>query len=135
MSERTSDPDLDIEEGGGPPYGTAWTLEVTGDAGWSADLEHAAPLPRIDETIELIQSDGSRHRFQVRDVVHVVQPSATGRPAVREEGSGPNSIVTGEEESGRPRLLRAGLPRVVASPADVEPSQPTTTQAADTIRP
>lgn len=109
--------DLDVEEGGGPPVGTAWTLDVVGPDGWSADLEHAAPLPRVGETLELIHIDGSRQHLQVRDVIHVLQPSASDRPAVRDEDAGPNSIVVDDGRSS-PRLLRAGLPRVVASPVD-----------------
>lgn len=51
---------LTVDEGGGPPLGSAWTLEVDGEAGWSADLEHAAPLPRVGERIEFIGEDGRR---------------------------------------------------------------------------
>lgn len=115
-SDQEPGADLDVEEGGGPPIGTAWTLEVGGDERWSADLEHAAPLPRVGETIELILVDGARQRLQVREVIHVLQPSATDRPAVREETSGPNSIVVDGGPGATPRFLRAGLPRVVADP-------------------
>lgn len=118
MSDQERDADLDIEQGGGPPTGTAWTLEVAGDEGWSADLEHAAPVPRVGETIEVIHVDGARRRLQVREVIHVLQPSATDRPAVREETSGPNSIVVDMAPGATPRFLRAGLPRVVAGPAE-----------------
>jgi hypothetical protein len=105
---------LDVEQGGGPPIGTAWTLEITGEQPWSADLEHAAPLPRIGEAIELIRADGSRRFLRVRGVIHVVQPSATDRPPVRGETHGPNSTVDDPGASAGSRLLRAGLPRVVA---------------------
>lgn len=121
MTQSEHDPPLDVEEGGGPPIGTAWTLDVVGDAGWSADLEHAAPLPRIGETLEFIRTDGSRQRLQVREVIHVLQPSASDRAPVREEASGPNSIVRDDARVTGPRLLRAGLPRVVASPVDPAP--------------
>ena len=109
---------LTLDEGGGPPFGTAWTLEVEGDAGWSADLEHAAPLPRVGEQIEFIGEDGSRHNFRVIQVVHTLQASASERPPVRAEQSGPNSIVTNGAGDDPPRELRAGLPRVVVVPAD-----------------
>lgn len=109
---------LDVEEGGGPPLGTAWTLDIVGNEPASADLEHAAPLPRVGEAIELIRADGSRRFLRVREVIHVVQPSASGRPPVREEDSGPNSTVAGGPAAGEPALLRAGLPRVVAVEVD-----------------
>ncbi len=119
--ERTPDEretPLGAEEGGGPPIGTAWTLDVEGDAAWSADLEHAAPLPRIGERIEFIGADGRRQAFRVTEVVHTLQPSASDRPPVRAEEGGPNSIVTDVANETVPRSLRAGLPRVVVVPAD-----------------
>ena len=109
---------LGAEEGGGPPIGTAWTLDVEGDAAWLADLEHAAPVPRIGERIEFIGADGRRQAFRVTDVVHTLQPSASDRPPVQAEESGPNSIVTDVASETVPRSLRAGLPRVVVVPAD-----------------
>jgi hypothetical protein len=109
---------FDVEEGGGPPLGTAWTLDIVGDEPESADLEHAAPLPRVGEAIELIRADGSRRFLRVRQVIHVLQPSASQRPPVREEDAGPNSTVAGGWGAGGPALLRAGLPRVVAEEVD-----------------
>ena len=109
---------LTLDEGGGPPIGSAWTLEVEGEAGWSADLEHAAPLPRVGERIEFIGEDGRRQNFRVIDVVHTLQASANERPPVRVEQSGPNSIVSDGPDDDPPRALRAGLPRVVVGPAD-----------------
>jgi hypothetical protein len=108
----------DAEEDGGPPLGTAWTLVVDGDEGWSADLEQAAPLPRIGERIEFIGEDGRRLHYRVTDVVHTLQPAATERPLVRDEQSGPNSIVTDGADDDPPRALRAGLPRVMVTAAD-----------------
>lgn len=108
---------LTVDEGGGPPIGSAWTLEVEGEAGWSADLEHAAPLPRVGERIEFIGEDGRRHNFLVTDVVHTLQASASVRPPVRDEQTSPNSIVTDGPDDDPPRSLRAGLPRVVVVPA------------------
>lgn len=109
---------LDVEEGGGPPVGTAWTLEIAGEQAESADLEHAAPLPRVGEAIELIRADGSRRYLRVRDVIHVLQPSASERPRVRDEDRGPNATVDEPIDAQAARLLRAGLPRVVADEVD-----------------
>lgn len=108
---------LTLDEGGGPPIGSAWTLEVEGEGGWSADLEHASPLPRVGEHIEFIGEDGRRQNFRVTRVVHTLQASANERPPVRAETSGPNSIVTDRPDDDPPRALRAGLPRVVVVPA------------------
>lgn len=104
---------LDVEEGGGPPVGSAWTLQVDGDEGWSADLEHAAPLPRVGDRIDFIGNDGRQGHFRVTEVIHTLQASASDRPPVRQEASSPNSIVTDGSLEGPPRTLRAGLPRVV----------------------
>jgi hypothetical protein len=116
--QRTFEPTeiLTPEEGGGPPIGTPWTLEIEGDQGWTADLEHAAPLPRVGERIEFIGEDGRRHVYRVTAVVHTVQTSASERPTVAEEETGPNSIVTDGAHDDPPRALRAGLPRVIAVP-------------------
>ncbi|MBA2634288.1 MAG: hypothetical protein H0U86_15040 [Chloroflexi bacterium] len=103
------------DDDGGPPVGTAWTLLVNdGDEGWSADLEHAAPLPRVGERIEFIGEDGGRRHFRVTQVTHTLQTAASERPRVGEERTGPNSIVTDGSPDEPPRLLRAGLPRVLA---------------------
>ena len=106
-----SDIPLTVDQGGGPPTGMPWTLELDGDDGWSADLEHPAPLPRVGERIEFIGEDGRRARYRVTDVVHTLQTSASERPRVREEQSGPNTLVT-DAPARVPRSLRAGLPRV-----------------------
>jgi hypothetical protein len=101
------------EEGGGPPALMPWTLVVE-DEGWSADLEHGAPLPRIGDRVEFIADGGQRRLFRVSDVVHTVQRSSSERPPVREEQAGPNSTV--DVPGGEPpRELRAGLPRVYVS--------------------
>ena len=106
-------PPLSPEEGGGPPIGYAWTLEVAGEEGWSSDLEHAAPLPRVGERIEFIGEDGRRRFYRVTDIVHTVQTSASARPRVRDESASPNAIVTEDADDDPPRELRAGLPRVI----------------------
>ena len=113
-----TEPALTVDEGGGPPIGSAWTFEVAGESGWSADLEHASPLPRVGERVEFIAEDGRRRVFRVTEVVHTLQASASERPPVSAEQSGPNSIVNDQPESEAPRALRAGLPRVVVVPAD-----------------
>ena len=105
------------DEGGGPPIGMPWTLVVEGE-NWSADLEHAAPLPRIGETLEYIAEDGERRLYRVVNVVHTVQGSASERPAVGTEPSGPNSTVSGNHPAHLPAELRAGLPRVHVVTAD-----------------
>jgi hypothetical protein len=102
---------LGPEEGGGPPLLTPWTLVVDGE-GWSADLEHGAPLPRVGERIEFIADNGEQRRFVVRDVVHTVQSAPGERPLVREEQRGPNSTVDRATDDP-PHGLRAGLPRVI----------------------
>ena len=101
------------EEGGGPPIGTPWTLVVEAED-WSADLEHAAPIPRVGETVEYITEAGDRHIYRVDRVVHTVQGSPGERPTVRDEPSGPNSTVSGDHAAHAPESLRAGLPRVYA---------------------
>jgi hypothetical protein len=106
------------DEAGGPPLGSAWTLVVEGDERWSADLEHAAPLPRAGERIEFIGEDGRRRHYRVTEVVHTVQTAAGERPPVRDEQSSPNSFVTEGADDEPPRALRAGLPRVVVQPLE-----------------
>jgi hypothetical protein len=111
-------PVLGPEEGGGPPVGSAWTLVVDGDDGWEADLEHAAPLPRVGERIDYIGEDGRSRAFRVTQVVHTVQPSADERPRVRDEVTSPNSFVTDAADGHPPRSLRGGLPRVIVTPTE-----------------
>jgi hypothetical protein len=107
---------IDADQGGGPPVGQPWTLIVENE-GWSADLEHAAPLPRIGERVEYLAEDGERRIYRVRDVVHTVQPSAIERPPVSAEDAGPNSTVSSQGHPAHvPTELRAGLPRVYADP-------------------
>lgn len=108
---------LPPEEGGGPPIGMPWTLVVEAED-WSADLEHAAPLPRVGETVEFISEAGERRAFRVDRVVHTVQGAPGERPLVREESAGPNSTVSGDHASHAPDSLRAGLPRVYVVSAE-----------------
>jgi hypothetical protein len=117
-----TDPDATTQpigtDDGGPPLGSAWTLVVDDeDDGWSADLEHAAPLPRVGERIEFIGEDGRRRHYRVTQVAHTLQTAAGERPRVRDEQTGPNSLVTdGAADDDPPRALRAGLPRVIVVP-------------------
>lgn len=121
MSSAPPTPSIDSspgpEEGGGPPVGMPWTLVVEGED-WSADLEHASPLPRIGETIEYIAENGERRAYRVVNVVHTVQGSASERPPVGSEPSGPNSTVSGDHPAHLPAELRSGVPRVHAVAAD-----------------
>jgi len=105
---------LGPEQGGGPPVLQPWTLIVSGED-WSADLEHGAALPRAGEHVEYIAEDGTRRTFVVRQVVHTVQSSASERPLVRDESSGPNATVSGHHPAHFPTALRAGLPRVIVA--------------------
>jgi hypothetical protein len=107
------------EQGGGPPFGSAWTLVVP-DEDWEADLEHAAPVPRVGDRIAYIAEDGSRRRFVVAEVVHTVQPSASERPPVQAEADSPNATVSGADGTRVPTALRAGLPRIVVTPSSDE---------------
>ncbi|HUF07596.1 MAG TPA: hypothetical protein VMP86_09500 [Candidatus Binatia bacterium] len=106
-------PGMGPEQGGEPPDLMPWTLVVDGED-WSADLEHGAPLPRTGDRIDYIAEDGSQRTFRVKEIVHTLQGSASERPPVAEERSGPNSTV--DRAIGPPRELRAGLPRVVVTP-------------------
>jgi hypothetical protein len=103
--------ELDPAQGGGPPAAMPWTLVVEGDDGWSADLEHGAVLPCVDDFVEFISAEGRRELYRVTRIVHTVQPTASDRPRVRDERVGPNSTVDGADDQPV-RELRAGLPRV-----------------------
>jgi hypothetical protein len=93
-----------------------WTLVVE-DEDWSADLEHGAPVPRVDDLVEFISDTGDKRLFRVIRVVHTVQGSSTDRPLVRDEQALPNSTVDAPG-NGLPRSLRAGLPRVIVMPVE-----------------
>ena len=112
LTDDRADP-IGPEQGGGPPALMPWTLVVE-DEGWSADLEHGAPLPRIGDRVEFIADGGELRSFRVSDVVHTVQRSAGERPLVREEHALPSSTVDNPVDEP-PRELRAGLPRIYVS--------------------
>lgn len=87
-----------------------------------ADLEHAAPLPRIGDRVDYIDERGVTLRFQVREVVHTLQTSAAGRPSVQEGSASPNSVARTDdspaEAPGGAGTLRAGLPEVFLAPIE-----------------
>lgn len=120
--ERRNDERTDLgvmgpEQGGGPPAALPWTLVVEGEDGWSADLEHGAALPCVDDFVEYIDAAGRRHRFRVFRIVHTLQPSASERPPVRDERTSPNATVDQPQaEAHAVRELRAGVPRVFVRP-------------------
>lgn len=120
--ERRNDERSDLgvigpEQGGGPPAALPWTLVVEGEDGWSADLEHGAVLPCVDDMVEYIDAEGRRHQFRVSRIVHTLQPSASARPPVRAEQTSPNATVDPSDADAQPvRELRAGLPRVFVRP-------------------
>jgi hypothetical protein len=97
-----------------------WTLVVIeqDEEGWTADLEHGAPLPRIGERLVYIAEDGTQHHFRVHDVTHTVQASASERPPVRASAGSPNATVSGAHPPHAPHGLRAGLPRVFVRAED-----------------
>lgn len=105
------------EQGGGPPAALPWTLVVEGEDGWSADLEHGAVLPCVDDIVEYIDLHGRRQAYRVTRIVHTLQPSASDRPLVGDEQTSPNATVDAADGDERPvRELRAGLPRVFVRP-------------------
>jgi hypothetical protein len=83
------------ESGADLPIGMPYTLYFPRRGGFVAgDIEYAAPLPRIGDTIEYIDAQTISHRYRVTDVVHTFQNSPNA--------SQPEVI----------RLLRAGIPAV-----------------------
>ena len=115
QSAPLSDP-FGPEEGGGPPLLLPWTLVVEAE-NWAADLEHGAALPRVGERIEFIGDDGARRMFVVESIVHTLQHASSDRPSVGSEERGPNALVN-DAPADAPRILRAGLPRVIVRSAD-----------------
>jgi hypothetical protein len=77
------------------PVGMPYTLYFPRRGGFAAaDIEYAAPLPRVGDTIEYIDAQTISHRYRVTDVVHTFQNSPNA--------SEPEAI----------RLLRSGIPAV-----------------------
>jgi hypothetical protein len=77
------------------PTGMPYTLYFPRRGGGfaPADIEYAAPLPRLGDLVEYIDPQGVRHWYTVSSVVHTFQD----RQAAEMDGIG---------------LLRAGLPAV-----------------------
>lgn len=113
--ERRDLSELGPEQGGGPPAALPWTLVVEGEDGWSADLEHGALLPCVDDVVEYIDARGDRHLYRVTRIVHTLQPTASDRPRVRSEETTPSATVDPGETIAVSEV-RAGLPRVFVRP-------------------
>jgi len=81
-----------------------------------SDLEYPAPLPRVGDTIEYLDERGATHRYRVREVVHTLQTSAAGRPAVHDASASPLSTPRAGTDQAEPPggtgTVRAGLPKV-----------------------
>jgi len=76
------------------PVGMPYTLYFPRRGGYAAaDIEYAAPLPRVGDTVEYIDRQGVSHWYAVSEVVHTFQ----NRQAAEPDGVS---------------LLRAGLPAV-----------------------
>ena len=76
------------------PVGMPYTLYFPRRGGYAAaDIEYAAPLPRVGDVVEYIDPQGISHWYAVSDVIHTFQ----NRQATEPDGM---------------TLLRAGLPAV-----------------------
>jgi len=76
------------------PIGMPYTLYFPRRGGYAAaDIEYAAPLPRVGDRVEYIDPQSVSHWYVVSEVVHTFQ----NRQAAEPNGIG---------------LLRAGLPAV-----------------------
>ncbi|MDQ2933570.1 MAG: hypothetical protein M3R49_01060 [Chloroflexota bacterium] len=80
-----------------------------------ADLEHAAPLPRVGDTVEYIDERGRCSRYTVREVIHTLQLAADQRPVVGSDDHRPGVFAAGDDGAELPGdgSLRAGLPKVI----------------------
>ncbi|MEK6191096.1 MAG: hypothetical protein AABM41_02090 [Chloroflexota bacterium] len=84
-------------EGADWPVGMPFTLYFPRRGGYdAADIEYAAPLPRVGDMVEYIDPGGAHRLYAVADVVHTLQSS-------------PSAGVGGIP------LLRAGIPAVYLS--------------------
>ena len=93
-----------------------------------ADLEHAAPLPRVGDRVDYIDERGASHQYRVHEVVHTLQTSAATRPSVQEGTATPNALArtddTPAEAPGGGGTLRSGLPEVFLAPIEVNARAP-----------
>lgn len=105
-------PEAAEEIGASMPYTVFFPV---GDDYRPADLEHAAPLPRVGETVEYIDERGRRSRYTVREVIHTLQLAADQRPLVSSDQHRPGVFAAGDEGAELPGdgSLRAGLPKVI----------------------
>jgi hypothetical protein len=87
-----------------------------------ADLEHSAPLPRVGDSVEYLDTRGTCRRYVVKDVVHTLQAPPGSRPRVSDQRSVPAAFARGESEPpeipGDGGELRAGLPKVFLARAE-----------------
>jgi hypothetical protein len=100
------------ESGSSMPYTVFFPV---GDEYHPADLEHAAPLPRVGDTVEYIDERGRCTRYTVREVIHTLQLAADQRPVVGSDDRRPGVFAAGDDGAELPGdgSLRAGLPKVI----------------------
>ena len=105
-------PEAAEEIGASMPYTVFFPV---GDDYRPADLEHAAPLPRVGDTVENIDERGRCSRYTVREVIHTLQLAADQRPLVSSDQHRPGVFAAGDEGAELPGdgSLRAGLPKVI----------------------
>jgi len=105
-------PEAAEEIGASMPYTVFFPV---GDDYRPADLEHAAPLPRVGDTVEYIDERGRCSRYTVREVIHTLQLAADQRPLVSSDQHRPGVFAAGDEGAELPGdgSLRAGLPKVI----------------------
>jgi hypothetical protein len=105
------------EPDGGWPGGMPYTVYFPdGDDMNGADLEHAAPLPRVGDKVDYVDETGRRKRYVVTDVIHTLQTSAHSRPSVHEGSASPEALARpggAPEIPGGTGSVRAGLPKVI----------------------
>ena len=113
---------------------SGWSMPYTvffpvGDEYHPADLEHAAPLPRVGDTVEYIDERGRCSRYTVREVIHTLQLAADQRPVVSSDEHRPGVFAAGDDGAELPGdgSLSAGLPKVILEAS----SSPDRTQERD----
>lgn len=68
-------------DAGGVPEGMPYTLYFPRRGGYAAaDIEYAAPLPRVGDMVEYIDRQTISHWYVVTDVVHTFQSSQAAEP-------------------------------------------------------